>query len=80
MWKQDRRFGRHFGTDFTNPDFVALAGAFGLPAWRVGSAAEFGRRLREALAQDRPSVLVVPVDYSQDVAMLTELGRELVHT
>ena len=34
VWKQDKKFGRHFGTDFTNPDFVKLADAFGMPAWR----------------------------------------------
>ena len=31
VWKQDNKFGRHFGVDFTNPDFVQLAQAFGLP-------------------------------------------------
>ena len=25
VWKQDKKFGSHFGTDFTNPDFVKLA-------------------------------------------------------
>ena len=25
-WKQQRRFDRHFGTDFGNPDFVELGG------------------------------------------------------
>ena len=34
VWKQDKKFGRHFGTDFTNPDFVKLADTFGMPAWR----------------------------------------------
>jgi acetolactate synthase-1/2/3 large subunit len=32
----------HFGTDFTNPDFVALAGAFGMPAWRIDAVDDFG--------------------------------------
>ena len=22
VWKQDKKFGEHFGVDFTNPDFV----------------------------------------------------------
>ena len=42
VWKQERRFDRHFGTDFGNPDFVELGGAFGLPSWRVESADELG--------------------------------------
>jgi acetolactate synthase-1/2/3 large subunit len=80
VWKQDKKFGRHFGVDFTNPDFVALAESFGLPAWRCADAGEFGRRLRQALALDVPSLIVLPIDYSIDVAMSEELGAETVAT
>ena len=79
-WKQERRFGRHFGTDFGNPDFVAFAGAFGLPAWRVSSAAELSVRLGHALTLDVPSLVVVAVDYSIDVAIAKELGEETAPT
>lgn len=79
-WKQDRRFGRHFGTDFTNPDFVGLAASFGLPAWRVTSAADFAERLRHALTLDAPSLIVVPVDYSLDITITEELGEETTPT
>jgi acetolactate synthase-1/2/3 large subunit len=78
VWKQDKKFGRHFGTDFTNPDFVGLAESFGLPAWRCGSAEEFGSRLDQAIELDVPSVLVLPIDYSIDVAISEELGTETV--
>ena len=80
VWKQDKRFGRHFGTDFTNPDFVKLAEAFGMPAWRCESVDDFGERLRGALALDVPSLIVVPIDYSLDVAISEELGAETVAT
>jgi acetolactate synthase I/II/III large subunit len=80
VWKQDKKFGTHFGTDFTNPDFVKLAESFGLPAWRVGSADEFGERLRHALGLDLPSLIVLPIDYSLDVAISEELGTETVAT
>lgn len=79
-WKQDRRFGRHFGTGFDNPDFVRLAEAFGLPAWRVAAPEQFAPLLGAALEAALPSVLVVPVDYSLDVAIASELGEELVET
>ena len=49
VWKQDKKFGRHFGIDFTNPDFVKLADAFGMPAWRCEAVDDFGRHLRHAL-------------------------------
>jgi acetolactate synthase I/II/III large subunit len=80
VWKQDNKFGRHFGVDFTNPDFVKLAESFGMPAWRIGGVDEFGERLRHALGLDVPSLIVLPIDYSIDVAISEELGRETVAT
>ena len=80
VWKQDKKFGTHFGTDFTNPDFVKLAEGFGLAAWRCDSADDFGERLRHALGLDVPSLIVLPIDYSLDVAISEELGTETVTT
>ena len=80
VWKQDRKFDRHFGTDFTNPDFVQLAESFGLPAWRIESVGEFRQRLTQALELDVPSLIVLPIDYSIDVAITHELGTETVTT
>jgi acetolactate synthase I/II/III large subunit len=78
VWKQDKKFGRHFGVDFTNPDFVKLADAFGMPAWRCEKTEDFGRHLRHALTLDLPSLIVLPIDYSIDVAISEELGTETV--
>jgi acetolactate synthase-1/2/3 large subunit len=78
VWKQEKKFGRHFGTDFTNPDFVKLADAFGMPAWRIEAVDEFGPTLRRALSLDVPSLIVLPIDYSLDVAISEELGTETV--
>jgi acetolactate synthase-1/2/3 large subunit len=78
VWKQDKKFGRHFGTDFTNPDFVKLADAFGMPAWRIEAVDDFGPTLRRALDLDVPSLIVLPIDYSLDVAISQELGTETV--
>jgi acetolactate synthase-1/2/3 large subunit len=80
VWKQDKRFGSHFGVDFGNPDFVKLAESFGLPAWRCESAADFGARLDHALTLDVASVIVLPIDYSLDVAISEELGADTVAT
>ncbi|MCH7901313.1 MAG: acetolactate synthase large subunit [Acidobacteria bacterium] len=75
-WKQRKRFGRDFGTDFSNPDFVRLAESFGLPAWRVTSADDFAVRLRQALELSVPTLIVLEIDYSVDVAIADELGEE----
>jgi acetolactate synthase-1/2/3 large subunit len=80
VWKQDKKFGRHFGTDFANPDFVKLAESFGMPAWRCASISEYTERLRQALALDVPSLIVLPIDYSLDVTISEELGAETVAT
>jgi acetolactate synthase-1/2/3 large subunit len=78
VWKQRQRFGETFGTDFTNPDFVGLAKSFGLPAWRCDSVADYRQRLTQALALDEPSLIVIPIDYSPDLAIAQELGAETV--
>jgi acetolactate synthase I/II/III large subunit len=78
VWKQDKKFGRHFGVDFTNPDFVKLAEAFGMPAWRCEGPDDLARHLRHALTLELPSLIVVPIDYSIDVAISEELGTETV--
>jgi acetolactate synthase I/II/III large subunit len=80
VWKQDKKFGEHFGVDFTNPDFVKLADSFGIPGWRCESADDFGARLRHALTLDVPSLIALPIDYSLDVALSEELGTETVAT
>jgi acetolactate synthase-1/2/3 large subunit len=80
VWKQDKKFGEHFGVDFTNPDFVKLAEAFGMPAWRCEKTEDFGRHLEQALGLDSPSLIVLPIDYSIDVAISEELGVETVAT
>ncbi|HYZ16201.1 MAG TPA: thiamine pyrophosphate-dependent enzyme, partial [Candidatus Acidoferrum sp.] len=78
VWKQEKKFGRHFGTDFGNPDFVKLAESFGMPAWRCTSAEDYAERLRAALTLDVPSLIVVPVDYSLDVTIVEDLGPAMV--
>jgi acetolactate synthase-1/2/3 large subunit len=78
VWKQDKKFGRHFGVDFTNPDFVGLAEAFGIPGFRCESVGDFSAHLRRALELDGPSIVVVPIDYSPDIALQEQLGTETV--
>src|SRR2546427_13119278 len=40
-WKQEGRYGRSYGGGFGNPDFVALAQSFGVPAFAIRVADEF---------------------------------------
>src|SRR5690606_19474170 len=67
---QRHRFGRTFGVTFDNPDFVAYAASFGLPAFAVERTEDFSPTLRRALDLDSPSVVVVPFDSSRSPAAL----------
>jgi acetolactate synthase-1/2/3 large subunit len=51
-----------------------------MPAWRCESVEDYPKRLRQALDQDLPSLIVLPIDYSLDVSFVEELGTETVAT
>lgn len=63
---------RPMGTTLSNPDFVALATAFGLAAWRVEETAEFAEVLRQARAHRGPALIEL-VTSIQDISP----GRQL---
>src|SRR5258707_7875109 len=48
-WKQRNEFGRPFGVEFDNPDFVAYAESFGIAGFRPSSAADLLPTLRRPL-------------------------------
>jgi acetolactate synthase I/II/III large subunit len=74
QWKQQTHLGRESGVKFGNPDFVALAAAFGAKGFRVDSARALGPILAEALAHPGPSIVDVPVDY-QNSKLTAGLGQ-----
>ena len=60
---QERQFpGRVIGTDLDNPDFPALAQAYGAHGERVEATGDFEAAFERALASGKPSVLELPVD------------------
>jgi acetolactate synthase-1/2/3 large subunit len=75
QWKQRTRLGRESGVEFTNPDFVALAQAFGAKGFSVDSARALAPVLAEALAWPGPSVVDVPVDYRENPKLTERLGH-----
>ena len=60
---QEREYpGRVSGSALVNPDFVALARAYGWPAARVERTAEFEPAFAQALADGRPTLLHLKLD------------------
>jgi acetolactate synthase-1/2/3 large subunit len=65
-WKQMRQFGRTAGVGFGNPDFVALARAFGCEGVRITAAKELRPALARALDARVPVLIDCPVDYREN--------------
>jgi acetolactate synthase-1/2/3 large subunit len=69
-WKQEADRFPDFGLQFGNPDFVAYAKAYGAKGSRVESAADFLPTLKAALAGKGVHLVVVPVDYRENMRVL----------
>jgi acetolactate synthase-1/2/3 large subunit len=60
---QEREYpGRLSGTDLFNPDFAALARAYGWAADRIDATAQFEPALRAALERSQPTLLHLKLD------------------
>ena len=75
---EQRQFGRTFGTDFGNPDFVQLAQAFGIAGYAVESAKDLLPTLRHALDLGGPALVAVPWDHAanEHIAEAMTYGRQ----
>jgi acetolactate synthase-1/2/3 large subunit len=73
-WKQRNEFGRPFGVEFGNPDFVDYARSFGMAAFRPSSAGDLYPTLCRALEVAGPSLVEVPIDYAENLRLTERLG------
>jgi acetolactate synthase-1/2/3 large subunit len=71
-WKQEVDRFKDFGLSFGNPDFVAYAQAYGARGSRVGSASGLAVSLERAFTEGGVQLVVVPVDYSENIRVLVE--------
>ena len=74
-WKQEGEFGRHTDLAFGNPDWMKLADAFGWHGQHVENSADLAASLRQALAEKGPSLVVVPIDYRENMLLTERLGN-----
>jgi acetolactate synthase-1/2/3 large subunit len=74
-WKQMSYFGRKSHVDFTNPDFVKLAEAFGAKGYRINKGEDLLPTLTKALADTAVSIIDCPVDYSENLKLTSKLGE-----
>jgi len=74
-WKMDLELGTHSNVTFTNPDIVMYAQSFGAKGYRIATADELLPTLRAALADDGVSIIACPVDYSENMRLIEDLGQ-----
>ncbi len=73
-WKQEMAYEKFSHVHLDNPDLCALAQAYGCHSTRIKNTQDFSAELEQALTRtDRPSVLVVPVDYSENMKLFHHL-------
>ena len=74
-WKQEGEFGRHTDLAFGNPDWMKLADAFGWHGHYVENSADLAAVLRRALDEKGPSLVVVPIDYRENMLLTERMGN-----
>ena len=74
--KMKRRYGRDYGCDFTNPDFVRYAESFGISGYRVDRAEELKETLKRCLRNRELAVIDVRVDYSGNDELFRSSSKE----
>ncbi|WP_231987483.1 thiamine pyrophosphate-dependent enzyme, partial [Mycobacterium sp. E2238] len=67
------KYDRKSGVELSDYDLVSYAAAFGARGYRVNTLDEFTTALRQALAEDGPSLIDVPVDYSRNTDLAAQL-------
>lgn len=74
-WKMDIEEGAHDTVDFGNPDFVKYAQSFGANGYLINSAEELLPTLNKAFSEGGVSVIACPVDYSENMKLVSKLGE-----
>jgi acetolactate synthase-1/2/3 large subunit len=71
-WKQAVDRFADFGMSFGNPDFVRYAESYGARGHAVTATAELAPTLQRAFAAGGVHLVACPVDYSENIRVLTE--------
>ena len=73
-WKQQSQFGRHTDLAFGNPNWMQLAEAFGWNGHKVTKSSDIKSTLENAFNEDGPSLVLIPIDYRENMKLTERLG------
>jgi len=74
-WKQENEFGKHTDLAFGNPDWEILAKSFGWNGYFVTDSNDLQPTLEKAFNDGAPSLVVVPIDYRENMLLTKRLGE-----
>ncbi len=74
-WKQQNEFGKHTDLSFGNPDWLKLAESFGWFGHKVENSKDLVNTLEKAFNEEGPSLVVVPIDYRENMILTERLGN-----
>ncbi len=74
-WKQQNEFGKHTDLSFQNPDWELLAKSFGWNGYLVENSKVLQSTLETAFNDGAPSLVVVPIDYRENMLLTKRLGE-----
>lgn len=74
-WKQQNEFGKHTDLSFGNPDWLKLAESFGWFGHKVENSRDLINTLEKAFNEEGPSLVVVPIDYRENMILTERLGN-----
>ena len=77
QWQQMFFKGRYASTEMANPDFVALAGAYGIPAQRLTRREELLTAIGAMLAAEGPYLLEVAISKEANILPMVEPGASV---
>ena len=73
-WKQQTHFGTHTDLGFGNPDWLKLADAFGWNGHIVENSKDLVSTLEQGFNEAGPSLVVIPIDYRENMKLTERLG------
>ena len=73
-WKQENEFGHHTDLAFGNPNWMELASAFGWHGHKVKNSRDLVTELSAAFEEQGPSLVVIPIDYRENMLLTKRLG------
>jgi acetolactate synthase-1/2/3 large subunit len=78
-FQENAHYGRTAGVELGDYDIVGFAEAFGCKGYRIANADQLGPVLREALQQEVPVLIDIPIDYSQNFKLMQDVHQDFVH-